>query len=76
MDQDKIQQEVEKMRSFFQKDGGDIEFIKMNDENEIFLRLTGQCRACRVNKEVTRDGVEAIIKENVPEVRRVYLDAE
>lgn len=76
MDQNKIQQEVEKMRPFFQKDGGDIEFIKVTNENEIFLRLTGQCRACRVNKEVTREGVEAIIKENIPEVQTVYLDAE
>lgn len=74
MDQNKIKQEVENLRVFFQKDGGDIELIQTNEEDEVYLRLKGQCRICPVNKEITGEGVEAILKEKVPAVKRVYLD--
>ncbi|MCF8308199.1 MAG: NifU family protein [Bacteroidales bacterium] len=74
MDRDIITQEVEKLRAFFQKDGGDIELVQINDDNEVYLKLKGQCRSCPVNKGITGEGVEAILKEKVPEVKIVYLD--
>ena len=74
MNQDIIKQEVEKLRTFFQKDGGDIEFVQTSADNDVYLKLKGQCRSCPVNKEITGEGVEAIIKEKVPEVKNVYLD--
>ncbi len=74
MDQKLVIQEVEKLRSFFQKDGGDLEFIEIRRDNEVYLRLKGQCRTCRVNKDITGEGVEAILKEKIPELKSVYLD--
>jgi len=76
MDKELIIEEVEKLRSFFQKDGGDIEFVSLNERNDIYLRLKGQCRVCRVNKEITKEGVEAIMKEKLPEINQVYLETE
>lgn len=76
MDKELILEEVEKLRSFFQKDGGDIEFVSLNERNDIYLRLKGQCRVCRVNKEITKEGVEAIMKEKLPEINQVYLETE
>lgn len=75
MDEQRIREEVEKLRPFFMKDGGDIEYVSSND-SEVYLRLKGQCRVCRVNKNVTKEGVEAIIKEKVPNVKSVYLETE
>lgn len=71
-----ITEEVEKLRPFFQKDGGDIELVELNESNDIYLRLKGQCRVCRVNKEITKEGVEAIMKEKLPEINHVYLETE
>lgn len=76
MDEQKIREEVEKLRPFFMKDGGDIEYVSSNNNSEAYLRLKGQCRVCRVNKNVMKESVEAILKEKVPDVKTVYLETD
>ncbi len=45
-------------------DGGDIEFVRCTD-NKVFVRLTGNCAACRVSDVTIKGYVEAQLREFV-----------
>lgn len=61
---------IEKIRPFLINDGGDIEFIKY--ENQIvYIRLKGACDGCPMMDITIKDGIEQIIKNEIPEVKEV-----
>lgn len=66
----KIINVIETLRPFLINDGGNIEFIKY--ENDIvYIRMTGACSNC-VNLDFTlKEGIEIAIKEEVPGVKEV-----
>ena len=47
-------------------DGGDIEFVRYQD-NQVFVRLTGNCAACRKSDATIKGYVEAQLREFVNE---------
>ena len=47
-------------------DGGDIEFVRFQD-NQVFVRLTGACAACRASDATIKGYVEAQLREFVDE---------
>lgn len=61
---------IEKIRPFLINDGGDIEFIKY--ENQIvYIKLKGACDGCPMMDITIKDGIEQIIKNEIPEVKEV-----
>ena len=61
---------IEKIRPFLINDGGDIEFIKY--ENQIvYIKLKGACDGCPMIDITIKDGIEQIIKNEIPEVKEV-----
>lgn len=61
---------IEKIRPFLINDGGDIEFIKY--ENQIvYIKLKGTCDGCPMMDITIKDGIEQIIKNEIPEVKEV-----
>lgn len=61
---------IEKIRPFLINDGGDIEFIKY--ENQIvYIKLKGACEGCPMMDITIKDGIEQIIKNEIPEVKEV-----
>ncbi len=61
---------IEKLRPYLMSDGGDIEFVKYED-NIVYVRLTGACAQCHMLDITLKDGIEAAIQEEVPEVVEV-----
>lgn len=51
-------------------DGGDIELVSVED-GIVTIRLFGACEGCPMSPVTLRAGVEAILREDVPEVREV-----
>jgi Fe-S cluster biogenesis protein NfuA len=66
----KIRTIIEKLRPFLNNDGGNIEFIKYED-NIVYVKLTGACSGCHMVDLTLKEGIEATIKEEVPEVLEV-----
>ena len=61
---------IEKIRPFLINDDGDIEFIKY--ENQIvYIKLKGACDGCPMMDITIKDGIEQIIKNEIPEVKEV-----
>jgi NifU-like protein len=51
-------------------DGGDIEFVRCQDDR-VFVRLTGNCAACRASGATIKGFVEAQLREFVDEAIQV-----
>ena len=67
---EKIQEIIDKLRPFLINDGGNIEFIKYED-NIVYIRLMGACANCQMIDLTLKDGIAAAIMSEVPEVEDV-----
>lgn len=66
----KIKELLDDLRPFLNGDGGDIEFIKYEDKF-VYIKLTGACANCGFQDETISFGIEAYLKDQVPEIEGV-----
>ena len=69
-EEEKIKEVIEKLRPFLVSDGGDVEFIKY-ENNIVYIKLSGACAGCELIDFTLKDGIESAIKEEVPSVKEV-----
>lgn len=62
-----IKQTIKKIRPYLNADGGDIDFVKYED-NIVYVRLLGACIGCSSSEETINNSVEVILVEEVPGV--------
>lgn len=67
----KIMEAIGQIRPFLQRDGGDIEFIELTEDNVVKVRLQGHCAGCPGATMTLKGIVERIIKESYPEIKSV-----
>ena len=58
---------IEYIRPYLNSDGGDIEFIKYED-NYVFVKLYGACSHCGFQDFTLNDNILELIKEQIPDV--------
>ena len=61
---------IDNLRPFLINDGGDIEFVKYED-NIVYIKMMGACSNCHMLDLTLKEGIEAAIKSEVPEVKEV-----
>ena len=62
----KVKESIEMIRPSLRNDGGDIEFVKIED-NKVYVKLTGACAGCAMAAMTLKNGVERMLKFNVDE---------
>ena len=67
---EKIQIAIDRVRPSLQADGGDVELVDVKD-GVVSVRLTGACGGCPMATMTLKDGIERVIREEVPEVKEV-----
>jgi Fe-S cluster biogenesis protein NfuA len=67
---EKIEELLSKIRPSLQADGGDIELVSVED-NVVKVRLKGACGTCPMSQMTLKNGVEAIIRHHIPEIKTV-----
>ena len=68
---EKIEDALNKVRPTLQADGGDVQFVDVDDEGVVTVKLTGACGGCPMSQMTLKMGIEKVLKQNVPEVNRV-----
>ncbi len=68
--EDKVREAIETVRPSLQSHGGDVEFVSYAD-GVVSVNLTGACSGCPMAKMTLQKGVEAMVKQAVPEVTEV-----
>jgi len=67
---------LEVIRPALQSDGGDIEFISIDDDSIVHVELVGACGSCAVSTMTLKAGVERIVMDRVPGIAGVVNDGE
>ena len=69
---EKVDQVIQQIRPMLQADGGDIELVNVDEATGVVsVRLQGACQGCPGAQMTLKMGVEARLKEIIPEVTEV-----
>ena len=66
-----INKSLDKVRPYLIADGGNVEFVEINDNNEVYVKLTGACGACPYSIYTLKAGVETTLKQDLPQITQV-----
>ncbi len=67
---EQVQQVLEKIRPSLKADGGDVELVDIVD-GVVKVRLQGACAGCPMSQITLKNGIERILKQEIPEVKSV-----
>ena len=71
LDKAKVQEALDLIRPALQADGGDVELVDVTEDGVVQVQLQGACRGCPMSQLTLANGVERVLKEQIPEVLRV-----
>ena len=66
----KIKEMIEQIRPYLNMDGGDIEYIKYED-NYVYIKLYGACTNCLMQDNTINDGLLTMFQEEIPEIKGI-----
>ena len=68
---EKVESALQKVRPSLQADGGDVQFVDVDNDGVVQVRLTGSCHGCPMSQMTLKMGIEKILKQDIPEVKSV-----
>jgi len=68
---EKVEEVLAAIRPALEADGGSIELVEVDDDGLVKVRLTGACAGCPMSQITLQQGVERVLKEQLPQVQRV-----
>jgi Fe-S cluster biogenesis protein NfuA len=68
---EKVEAAIAKVRPMLKADGGDVELVNVSEDGVVQVRLQGACRGCPMSQMTLKNGIERIIKQEVPGVKKV-----
>ena len=68
---EKIEKAFYKVRPMLVADGGNVELIDVTSDGVVKLKLKGSCGCCPMSSMTLRNGIERILKQEVPEIKEV-----
>lgn len=71
VDRKSIENAIDQLRPSFNIEGGDIQFIGVDEEGVVEVSLTGACHGCAMSVMHLKMGVEQYLKDMVPGVTEV-----
>ncbi|MBI5232021.1 MAG: NifU family protein [Coriobacteriales bacterium] len=71
MDRQRVQEVLDQIRPALQADGGDVELVDVTEDGVVKVELVGACKGCPMSQLTLANGVERVLKEQIPEVTRV-----
>ena len=66
---DSVEKALGKIRPMLQGDGGDVELVDVSKDGVVKVKLTGACHGCPMAQMTLANGVEKIIRKDVPEIK-------
>lgn len=63
----KILDVLARIKPYLENDGGSLEYIKFED-GIVYLKLLGACAGCSMIDITLKEGIEAMLMDEIPEV--------
>lgn len=69
---DRIEETLDGLRPYIASHRGHVEVVDFDDQDGVLLlRLGGTCQGCAASTITLKQGIEARLRQTVPEVRQV-----
>jgi Fe-S cluster biogenesis protein NfuA len=68
---ERVQKSLEGIRPALQLDGGDVQFVDIDEEGVVKVELQGACHGCPMAAMTLQMGIERMLKKDVPEIKGV-----
>ena len=68
--QDKVEEILDKVRPILERDGGNVELVGV-DGGTVKVKLVGACAGCPLSQLTLKNGIERILKQEIPDVKEV-----
>ena len=68
--EEKIIDIINNIKPYLNMEGGDIDFVKFED-GYVYIKLSGTCQNCEYQDVTLYDGIENMIKEELPDIKGV-----
>lgn len=68
---EQVQEALDLIRPALQADGGDVELVDVSEDGVVKVALQGACRGCPMSQLTLANGVERVLKEQIPEIVRI-----
>jgi Fe-S cluster biogenesis protein NfuA len=62
---------LDKIRPSLQADGGNVELVDVTDDGLVTVSLKGACAGCPMSTMTLKNGIERLLKQEVPGVKQV-----
>jgi Fe-S cluster biogenesis protein NfuA len=67
---EKVEAVLDKIRPSLEADGGNVELVSVED-GIVTVKLVGACAGCPMSTMTLKNGIERILKQELPEVKEV-----
>jgi len=67
---DKVEEVLNQIRPSLLADGGDVELVDVKD-GIVSVKLTGACAGCPMSTITLKNGIERLLKEEIPGIKEV-----
>ncbi len=71
LQEQQVNEVLQQVRANLQAHGGDVELVAVSEDGVVSVRLQGACKGCPMAQQTLKMGIEAALKEQLPEVQSV-----
>ena len=71
VDRQRVEEVLDELRGSLQAHGGDIKLVDVTEDGTVKVVLQGACKGCPMAQMTIQRGVEARLKQEIPEVKEV-----
>lgn len=68
---EEIEKALDKIRPNLAFEGGGVELVEFSEDGTVKVKLTGACQSCPMAQMTLRIGIEKVLKENIPEIKKI-----
>ena len=67
----KVKNVLLQIEPYLKADGGGVEFVRMDDDMTVWVKLTGHCANCPHSTQTLKNGIENTMKSVISEIKSV-----
>ena len=67
----KVKNVLLQIEPYLKADGGGVEFVNLDDDMVVWVKLTGHCANCPHSSQTLKNGIEKTMKSVISEIKAV-----
>ncbi|PKQ70549.1 NifU family protein [Raineya orbicola] len=68
---EKVEKALNQIRPYLEADGGNVRILEITDNGILKLEFVGSCGNCPMSEMTFKAGIEATIRQEVPEIKAI-----